>query len=313
MNQTTHDKFSLIYKLLKESVHIPFNQKHFVEKAKLFSLPIFDRILVICTLFKFGMSLFYFIILEKQILNRTIILDFLLTILSFMIMLMKHLTCIKLFSFLQKIDHYIILRLLRVTYLMIFIYEENYTIYYYEKFTFQLNPEFIFSIHVIVFFFESNNFTGALLYLYIMNILSFIYFISWRNFTAFYLPINVVIGMFVLISVVAHNVGRKLAKSELFFSFYERVIYILAKELGINILYENQMIFPRNAKGEKEHEDMNDEVQSVSSMEQEMCFKGIDNNEVDYKRCSVEEFDGFELLYNTKNHVKLRKTSFMNK
>ena len=313
MNQTTHDKFSLIYKLLKETVNIPFNQKHFVEKAKLFSFPIFDRILVICTLFKFGMSLFYFIILEKQILNRTIILDFILTLLSFIIMLNKNVTRIKLFSFLKKIDPYIILRLLRVIYLMIFIYEENYTIYYYEKFTFQLNPEFIFSIHVIVFFFESNNFTGALLYLYIMNILSFIYFVSWRNFTAFYLPINVVIGMFVLISVVAHNVGRKLAKSELFFSFYERVIYILAKELGINIVYENQIIFPRNVKGEKEHEDMNDEVQSVSSMEQDMCLNGLDNNEVDYKRCQVEEFDGFEVLYNTRNHVKLRKNSFINK
>ena len=121
MNQTTHDKFSLIYKLLKETVNIPFNQKHFVEKAKLFSFPIFDRILVICTLFKFGMSLFYFIILEKQILNRTIILDFILTLLSFIIMLNKNVTRIKLFSFLKKIDPYIILRLLRVIYLMIFI------------------------------------------------------------------------------------------------------------------------------------------------------------------------------------------------
>ena len=197
--------------------------------------------------------------------------------------------------------------LANAVFIVLFFFEENFTIYTYKEFTFQVNPGFIFVLNLSVFFFESNNFSGALLYLYIVNLLSFIYFFSIRNFFDFYMPINIVIGMFVLVSVVAHNIGRKLIKSETFIKFYEKVLDVVANELNINIVYDNHVIFPHENKVNKKISD--DESQSVSSMEND-SISAI--NDKDLKKVSIEGFEGFEVIYN-KQDIGLRKMSFLNK
>ena len=302
-----HQKFSLIYKLIKDSADIPFKPEQFIERAKVFSVPIFNRLLLLFTVLKFCNMLVYFIFWEKTFINTTIICGFLLIIQCLIIMFFKFLQSFKIFLVFRLADDYVTLRILRVIFIVLFFFEENLTIYTYKEFTFQVNPGFIFVLNLSVFFFESNNFSGALLYLYIVNLLSFIYFFSIRNFFDFYLPINIVIGMFVLVSVVAHNIGRKLIKSETFIKFYEKVLEAIANELHINIVYDNHVIFPHENKVNKKQSD--DESQSVSSMENDSISV---LNDKDLKKVSIEGFDGFEVRYN-KQDVGLRKMSFLNK
>ena len=113
--------------------------------------------------------------------------------------------------------------------------------------------------------------------------------------------------MFVLVSVVAHNIGRKLIKSETFIKFYEKVLEAIANELHINIVYDNHVIFPHENKVNKKQSD--DESQSVSSMENDSISV---LNDKDLKKVSIEGFDGFEVRYN-KQDVGLRKMSLLNK
>lgn len=302
------EKFSLIYKLIKDNADIPFKPEQFIEKAKMFSVPIFNRLLLLFTLIKLCTMHFYFFFWEKSLLNGTIICGFILTILCLIIMFFQTIKKLKLFSFLNLLDEYVTLRILRVIYILIFFFEENRTIYLYKEFNFQINPGFIFTINISVFFFESQNFSGALLYLYIINMLSFVYYFSIRNCLNFYLPVNIVIGGFVLVNVVAHNIGRKLSKSELFINFYEKVLDILAKEMKVTIVYDNQIIFPHE-KGKRTNKEEIGELQSISSMDNEGLSTLTDK---DVKRITVSEFEGFEVAYN-KQEVGLRKMSFMNK
>ena len=302
------EKFSLIYKLIKDNADIPFKPEQFIEKAKMFSVPIFNRLLLLFTIIKLCTMHFYFFFWEKSLLNGTIICGFILTILCLIIMFFQTIKKLKLFSFLNLLDEYVTLRILRVIYILIFFFEENRTIYLYKEFNFQINPGFIFTINISVFFFESQNFSGALLYLYIINMLSFVYYFSLRNCLNFYLPVNIVIGGFVLVNVVAHNIGRKLSKSELFINFYEKVLDILAKEMKVTIVYDNQIIFPHE-KGKRANKEEIGELQSISSMDNEGLSTLTDK---DVKRITVSEFEGFEVAYN-KQEVGLRKMSFMNK
>ena len=304
------ENFSLIYKLIKDNADIPFKPEQFIEKAKMFSIPIFNRLLLLFTFLKLCTMHFYFIFWEKSLLNGTIICGFILTFLCLVIMFYHKIKKLKLFSFLNLFDEYVTLRILRVIYILIFFFEENRTIYLYKEFNFQINPGFIFTICISIFFFESQNFSGALLYLYIVNMLSFVYYFSIRNCLNFYLPINIVIGGFVLVNVVAHNIGRKLSKSELFISFYEKVLDILAKEIKVNIVYDNQIIFPheKNRPRTGKGDDIG-ELQSISSMDNDGLSTLTDK---DVKRITINEFEGFEVAYN-KQEVGLRKMSFMNK
>ena len=302
------EKFSLIYKLIKDNADIPFKPEQFIEKAKMFSVPIFNRLLLLFTIIKLCTMHFYFFFWEKSLLNGTIICGFILTILCLIIMFFQTIKKLKLFSFLNLLDEYVTLRILRVIYILIFFFEENRTIYLYKEFNFQINPGFIFTINISVFFFESQNFSGALLYLYIINMLSFVYYFSLRNCLNFYLPVNIVIGGFVLVNVVAHNIGRKLSKSELFINFYEKVLDILAKEMKVTIVYDSQIIFPQE-KGKRTNKEEIGELQSISSMDNEGLSTLTDK---DVKRITVSEFEGFEVAYN-KQEVGLRKMSFMNK
>ncbi len=58
--RVSREKFSLIYYLIKENANIPFTPEQFIDKSKVFSIPIFNRILAGLTLIKLGISFFYF-------------------------------------------------------------------------------------------------------------------------------------------------------------------------------------------------------------------------------------------------------------
>ena len=73
-----HDMFSYIYKALKENANLPFSPKPFVENAKLFSIPICNKLLIITALTKLSITLFYFIYTHKTIITPSILFVFIL-------------------------------------------------------------------------------------------------------------------------------------------------------------------------------------------------------------------------------------------
>ena len=133
---------------------------------------------------------------------------------------------------------------------------------------------------------------------------SFVYYFSFNNFLNFYMRINTVIGMFVLVSVVAHNIGRKLIKRETFLKFFEKVLEIICKEENIFIVHDHQIIFPYE-KGIKFNENKTDDFTETQS-EASMTMTEIDDKNI--VSFPVEQFEGFEVAFRDKSN---RKMSFM--
>ncbi len=223
---------------------------------------------------------------------------------------MKELSKKKIFFFTNIIGEYITLRIFRILYIVIFIVEENHLYYNYPSFTFQINTGFIFFVFCSIIFFESHNFVSGLLYLYILNLLCFLYFFSLKNFLNVYIPVNIDIAIFVLISVIGHNIGRKLTKNEIFFKFYERVIDIVCKEIKMQIAYDGQIIFPNKIEPSmrkrserkdslKVFNDLMDESQSEFSNED--TLSNIEGKNFDM--FEIGDFEGFEVCLPKEEHV----------
>lgn len=300
-------KFTLIYRLIKENANIPFTPDQFIDKAKVFSIPILNRILLLFVIMKLIVMLFYFISFEKTFINLTIAAGYIQVVLCVIVLYFKQLTQYKIFFFTKVVDSYVAIRILRVIFIMVFFYEENHTIFFYEQLTFQLNPGFIFFMFLSLLFFESSDFSGGLFYVYVVNFVTFVYFCSFQNCMNFYLPINMVIGMFILISVVSHNVGRKLTKSETYFKFYERLLETICKEQDILIAYDNHVIYPREEKieyisaGENKRKASIKVFDDLMESQSETSFIEQDNlntvNEKENKIVEVKDFEGFNLVF----------------
>ena len=302
--RVNREKFALIYYLIKENANIPFTPGQFIDKSKVFSIPIFNRILAGLTFIKLAISFFYFFFFELSLLNIHMFACFILLLLCVVFIWMKELSKMKIFFFTNIIGEYITLRIFRILYIVIFIVEENHLYYNYPSFTFQINTGFIFFVFCSIIFFESHNFINGLLYLYILNLLCFLYFFSLKNFLNVYIPANIDIVIFVLISVIGHNIGRKLTKNEIFFKFYERVIDIVCKESKMQIAYDGQIIFPnkiepskkKSSLGRKESlkvfNDLLDETQSEFSADND-SLSHIEGKNFDV--FEIEDFEGFEV------------------
>ena len=249
-NKKPKDAFYLLYNKLKESSDIPFNPHNFLEHAKFFSQPILYRFLLVFTITKFLLTLLYFIFWKKKYFNFPILINLIMLNSSTLLVFKDKLSPYKLFFFLNIINDYYTRRVLQVIYIMSFIFIDNYQSYYFPDFTFSVNlgvPVFIF---ITIIIFESNHFHQGLLYIYIWNFLCFLYFFSLHSFLNVYLPVNIDIALFVLISVIAHNIGRKLIKFEVFLKFYEKVLAIVNKEMGVELTCNGSLVYPNKKKDE---------------------------------------------------------------
>ena len=314
------DAFYLLYNKLKESTDIPFNPHNFVEHAKLFSQPILYRFLLVFTITKFFLASLYFIFWKKKYFNFIIFINLTMLNCSALLVFKDKLSPYKLFFFLNIINDYYTRRILQVIYIMSFIYIDNYQSYYFPDFTFSVNlgvPVFIF---ITIIIFESNHFHQGLLYIYIWNFLCFLYFFSLRSFLNVYLPVNIDIALFVLISVIAHNIGRKLIKCEVFLKFYEKVLEIVSKELGVELICDEKLVYPNKKKEEDGKVKLNRKESIGSKKYNNSQLRFIDDlmmdensNENDYvssnsmisdrniERFAVKGFERFEICVPNSN------------
>ena len=247
-SKKSKDTFHLLYNKLKESSDIPFNPHSFLEHAKFFSQPILYRFLLVFTIIKFLLTLLYFIFWEKKYFNFPILINLIMLNCSILLLFKDKLSPYKLFFFLNIINDYYTRRVLQIIYIMNFIFIDNYQCYYFPNFTFSINlgvPVFIF---ITIIIFESNHFHKGLLYIYIWNFLCFLYFFSLHSFLNVYLPVNIDIALFILISVIAHNIGRKLIKCEVFLKFYEKILEIVSKECGAELTCDEKLIYSNKKK-----------------------------------------------------------------
>lgn len=306
-----HKNCLLLYKLLKENKELLYNSAPFKKKARLFSIPIFNRILLLLTFSKMMIEMIYFFLLEKTIKKLPVFISFILFVIVLCIINAKHILKIKLVSKMKFISEYEYTRLLRIIYLFLFFFQENYVIYYYHNEIFEMNPGYIFFNHVITFYFESSDFSTGLFYLYILNLANFVYFASLDNFLNFLIPIVIVIGIFILIEAVGHSIGKKLTKYEIYFAFFERILNKLSNEEGIKLTYNSKLIYPLKLSGiklDKTEDNTAIDSQSDFSFDQDL-LNPLDNTE--QINIPVEGFDGFEIVLNRDKGKSQRKQSFM--
>ena len=307
------EKFLTLYRLIKEITEIPFSAEQFVDKARIFSIPIFNGLLFFLTLIKVFLEFIYFFLWEKNLKNIHIIFGCTLLILTILFMMIKYLMKIKI---LKIFGEYFILRIMRVIYIMIFLLDENLTYYNHKEFTFQINTGFIFFIYCMIIFYESHNFTTGLLYIYILNFLLFLYFFSIRNCLGVYLPINSVIVIFITIYVIVHNFGRIIIKREVFIKFFESILEIICKEQNINISYDNQIIYPLNENKEVQIQSRKNSFEIFNDLMEDSKEKINDSdilstiNEKKFDVFHIDDFEGFDICIPIDKET-LRKNTMM--
>ena len=308
------EKFLTLYRLIKEITEIPFSAEQFVDKARIFSIPIFNGLLFFLTLIKVFLEFIYFFLWEKNLKNIHIIFGCTLLILTILFMMIKYLMKIKI---LKIFGQYFILRIMRVIYIVVFLLDENLTYYNHKEFTFQINTGFIFFIYCMIIFYESHNFTTGLLYIYILNFLLFLYFFSIRNCLGVYLPINSVIVIFITIYVIVHNFGRIIIKREVFIKFFESILEIICKEQNINISYDNQIIYPLNENKEVQIQSRKNSFEIFNDLMEDSRKESNDSdilstiNEKKFDVFHIDDFEGFDICIPIDKET-LRKNTLMN-
>ena len=325
-NQKINDAFYMLYNKLKEIIDVPFSPENFIENAKLFSQPILYRFLLVFTIAKFLLTILYFFFWKKNYFNFSISINIIMLICSILLVFKDKLSPYKIFFFLRILNDYYTRRTIQVIYIISFIFIDNYLCYYFPDFTFSINvgvPVFIF---IAIIFFESKHFHYGLLYIYIWNFLCFLYFLNLHSFLNVYLPVNIDIGIFILISVIAHNVGRKLLKCEMFLKFYEKVLETFNKELGVSVVCNGSLVYPDIKKSENKG-GRKESIGSKNDKKGNNKFRFIDDlmnadetsnsNEGDYvsslsmtdknvELFDVPGFEGFEVsLPNNSNNKEL--------
>ena len=305
------EKFLMLYRLIKEIAEIPFSTEIFVDKARIFSIPIFNGMLFFLTSIKLFLEIIYFFFWEKNLKNIHIIFGFTLLILTILFMMIKYLLKIKM---LKIFGEYYILRIMRVIYIIIFLLDENLTYYNHKEFTFQINSGYIFFIFCMIIFYESQNFTTGLLYIYILNFLLFLYFFSVRNCLGVYLPINSVIVIFITIYVIVHNFGRILIKREVFIKFFESIIDVICKEQNINISYDNQIIYPLKENKEMQIQSRKNSFEIFNDLmeDNKRDFNDSDIlstiNEKKFDIFHIDEFEGFDVCIPINQEILKKNT-----
>ena len=305
------EKFLMLYRLIKEIAEIPFSTEIFVDKARIFSIPIFNGMLFFLTSIKLFLEIIYFFFWEKNLKNIHIIFGFTLLILKILFMMIKYLLKIKM---LKIFGEYYILRIMRVIYIIIFLLDENLTYYNHKEFTFQINSGYIFFIFCMIIFYESQNFTTGLLYIYILNFLLFLYFFSVRNCLGVYLPINSVIVIFITIYVIVHNFGRILIKREVFIKFFESIIDVICKEQNINISYDNQIIYPLKENKEMQIQSRKNSFEIFNDLmeDNKRDFNDSDIlstiNEKKFDIFHIDEFEGFDVCIPINQEILKKNT-----
>jgi hypothetical protein len=300
-----------IYKFLKENVIINTEQpKTFIEKTQIFSIPIFYQMLFLFTLIKTFLSGIYFIFTQNTYMNFNTSLIFVQLIVSFLLSGQQHGKIKNLFSkgtFLEGVLKYI--------YIITFCLEENMTTYYYDHFIFNLNPGFIFFILLLIVFYDlktTKKFHEFMFYLYILNLVFLMSFLSIKNIMHFFVPFNLVLSMFILLNVISQNFHKKMVKMKVYHKFFENLVSSIFKlnKDQLYILYDKKVIYRGQEDDQAQNDPSEKEIllnspQHRESTEMSELFSEYSvmdtkcNNEMEI--VPIENFKGFELTFRNSN------------
>jgi hypothetical protein len=249
-NVKNKNRLSELYKLLKETyIHNSDNIKSFVESTQIFSIPIFYHILFLFTIIKTILIFSYFVFVHGEYNNVSVHLIFIQLTTSFLLAQQQAILKIKNEKFKKiVINHSFLEQTLKYTYMIIFCIEENFTIYYFDSRMFNLNPGFIFFILLLIIFYDlkaSKRFNEFLFYFYILNLVIFIYFFSVKNFMNFFLPILLVLAMFILLNLISQNYHKQFMKLSMHHNFFEKLVVNIFKlnRENMSLVYDGKIIY----------------------------------------------------------------------
>ena len=148
-NNKKPKSFSVLYKILKDNVDVPYSLDLLIDKTKGFAIPILCRILFLLTFIKISIIYSYFIFWTKTWFNFSILINLTLLILSFIFMYFNNFSD---FFIIKTLGDYLSLRLLKVTYIFLYVLDSNYLCYYHKDFNFQMS--LIIPVYLATLFFE---------------------------------------------------------------------------------------------------------------------------------------------------------------
>lgn len=315
-------KFRTIYKFIKENILIDDSQKNaFIESTQIFSIPIFYQILLLITILKTILCIIYFMVMNRIYFNINISLIFIQLSTSFLLTQQQEIIKIKIKSFKKILIHDTFLeQILKGFYICTFCLEENMTIYTYDLFLFQLNPSFIYFVILLILFFDlktTKSFNEFLFYLYILNLVLLIYFFSMKNLMNFFLPINLVLAMFILLNVISQNFNKKLIKIHMYHKFFEQLISEIFKfhENDMYVVCDKKIIYKEQDNRENLLTEENQYASSTERSELVSEYSNIETkmNYFDLQIIPVEGFKNFELILPDFKKLYNSNFSFFNK
>jgi hypothetical protein len=293
--------------VIKENLLIQTDQTPtFMENTQIFSLPIFYQILFLFTIIKTILSTTYFILIVGDWYNLNMSLIFIQITTAFLLTQEDIIIKIKNKRF-KKLNESLLTKVFKITYVAAFCLEENMTMYYHEHFILNLNPGFIFFILLLILFLDlktMKSFNEVLFYLYITNVVLLLYFLSLRNLMNFFLPVNLVLAMFILLNIVSQAFNKKLIKMELYHNFFENLISSIFKINDMYVLHDKKVLFHESET--EFNENTSNHLSTIDNMDDQSIFTEYSitetKQETDMKRVPISNLKGFELVYKDLNY-----------
>jgi hypothetical protein len=311
-------KFRKVYKVLKENMLITTDQNNnFIQSTQILSFPLFYQILFFFSIIKTVLLMIYFCFFEGECFNFSMSLILIQLMTAFLLTQQQAIIKIKNNKNLKiiKVNESLLEQVFKIVFIVCFCVEENLTIYYYNHLL-NLNPGFIFFILLLILSFDQKTmlkFNELLFYLYIGNLVLLLYFLSLKNLMNFFLPINLVITMFILLNIISQNFNKRLMKMQLYHKFFENLLFAIFKVNEMYLIHERKILFSDS--------ETNDNAENTSTVENYLSTNYDHNEDIlgdmtdrsiseysiiekgqypDIKKTSIGDFKGFDLVY--KNH-----------
>jgi hypothetical protein len=299
LKQTSyHPSLKKVYKCLKEHLITNWESRTpFIERTQIFSLPIFYQVLLLFNILKAILSSSFFIFSGLEIANLSI--TFILLEVSIAFLLSRKP---------ERSQDF-----LKYSYIFLFCWEENYTVYYYNCHTCSLNPGFIFFTLLLILFYDMKTtkaFHEFMFYLYIVNLVLLIYFLSLNNIMNFFVPFNLVLCMFVLLNVISQNYQKKAMKSKVYHDFFEKLVLAMLSKGKMYVLFDDKILnSPNNVHKREETGQLEDKLKKISADNYHESTENSDDKtddilslNSDFETEQIEDFKGFKLAYSRVNH-----------
>jgi len=201
-----------------------------------------------------------------------------------------------------NITHGFLLMAFNITYCL----EENMKNYYYDL-RFNLSPSFIFGCLMIITYIqtkETQDFNMKVQYIYIINFFLFLYYPSINNFIDFFLPIYIVLGIFVFINILVKEYLTKVSKTRYYKQFLEDLIISILKTDDFFVTLNDKIILknPDSSELTKSNLLTNDKLNNLKDNITSNLSDLYENEE--FNNIFMKTFEINENLYKGFNLVK---------